>query len=169
MSMRKVEYARWAIDFASNVCNPITWKWNHVKHIFKLVYHSIHPLILVIQVIETCAFSMNTSDHFYSSLSMFLTMSCDKVLHWFLWHLVLGMCALGCILLHMFLWPFLNSFSHYEHSMCMCIKHGCASCYVQKSTAYNIFSSSSLLYQHLESVVFFFLGHENSHFRNTQL
>ena len=41
--------------------------------------YSIHQLLLVTQVMETCSFSLNISDYFNLTLRTFSTMSCDKV------------------------------------------------------------------------------------------
>ena len=62
-----------------------------------------------------------------------------KLIRQCLWHLILGLCALGCILLHLLLGTFLNVFPYSEHSMCMCIEHDCARCSLERLNTKNIF------------------------------
>ena len=113
-------------NFVSEVFKTITCICNCVKWVCRLVVSSHPSLPFVTKVTKTCALSLNTFNHFHLSLTMFLTMSCDKV--------TLSMLVTSRTLNFFFvmLLPSLSSWTNYEcsllyktfhvhfHQICLC-------------------------------------------------
>lgn len=130
------------------VCKPVTQRCNHVKWVWKLVV-SFFPST------STCDGDMCTfSKHFWSF--EFVTSHVFDYVMWqsSLWMLVASHTShfFFCyFLLYLFLGPFTNVHSYFEHSMFIFIKHFCASFFRQEV-------------RHLEYFVFLLLRHGHSPF-----